>query len=44
MYSTLEKELIIPTPVFQPGEFHGRYSQWGLKESDMTEQLSLTLG
>ena len=44
MYSTLEKELIIPTPVLWPGEFQGRYSQWGLKESDTTEQLSLTLG
>ena len=31
-----------PTPVFLPGEFHGRkrslvgYSPWGCKESDMT--------
>ena len=24
-----------------PGEFHGLYSPWGHKESDMTEQLSL---
>ena len=35
------------TPVFLPGEFHGQrnlagYSPWGCKESDMTEQLSLT--
>ena len=35
-----------PTPVFLPGEFHGQrslegYSPWGLKESDMTEQLTL---
>ena len=30
-----------PTPVFWPGEFHGLYSPWGHKESDMTEQLSL---
>ena len=30
-----------PTPVFWPGEFHGLYSTWGRKESDMTEQLSL---
>ena len=35
-----------PTPVFLPREFHGQrslagYSQWGLKESDMTEQLTL---
>ena len=26
---------------FWPGEFHGLYSPWGHKESDMTEQLSL---
>ena len=25
------------TPVFWPGEFHGLYSPWGHKESDMTE-------
>ena len=31
------------TPVFWPGEFHGLYSPWGHKESDMTEQLSLSL-
>ena len=36
-----------PTLVFLPGEFHGQrslagYSPWGCKESDMTEQLSLT--
>ena len=35
------------TPVFLPGEFHGqksleRYSSWGSKESDKTEQLTLT--
>ena len=30
------------TPVFWPGEFHGLYSPWGGKESDMTEQLSLS--
>ena len=29
-----------PTPVFWPGEFHGLYTPWGCKESDMTEQLS----
>ena len=29
------------TPVFWPGEFHGLYSPWGHKESDMTERLSL---
>ena len=27
----------LPTPVFWPGEFHGLYSPWGLKELDMTE-------
>ena len=37
----------LPTLVFLPGEFHGQrslagYSSWGHKESDMTEQLSLT--
>ena len=36
-----------PTPVFLPGEFHRQrnlagYSPWGLKESGMTEQLTLT--
>ena len=35
-----------PTPVFLPGEFHGQrslagYSPWSLKESHMTEQLSM---
>ena len=30
------------TPVFWPGELHGLYSPWGCKESDMTEQLSLS--
>ena len=30
------------TPVFWPREFHGLYSPWGRKESDMTEQLSLS--
>ena len=33
----------LPTPVFGPGEFHGLYSPWGHKESDMTERLSLSL-
>ena len=37
-----------PTPVFLPGEFHGQrslvgYSPWGHKESDATEQLTLSL-
>ena len=36
-----------PTPVLLPGEFHGQrrlagYSTWGLKESDMTERITLT--
>ena len=26
----------LPTPVSWPREFHGLYSQWGCKESDMT--------
>ena len=30
------------TPLFGPGEFHGLYSPWGGKESDMTERLSLS--
>ena len=29
--------------LFWPEEFHGQYSPWGCKESDMTEQLSLSL-
>ena len=29
------------TPVFWPGDFHGLYSPWGHRESDMTERLSL---
>ena len=37
-----------PTPVFLPGESHGQrnlesYSPWDCKESDMTEQLSISL-
>ena len=37
-----------PTPVFLPGESHGQrslvgYSPWGCKESDTTEQLTLSL-
>ena len=31
----------VPTPVFWPGEFHGLYSPWGLKELDTTEWLLL---
>ena len=30
-----------PTPVFWSAEFHGLYTPWGCKESDMTEWLSL---
>ena len=29
------------TPLFWPEEFHGVYSTWGCKGSDMTEPLSL---
>ena len=29
-------------PVLWPGEFHGLYSPWGLKELNMTERLSLS--
>ena len=32
----------LPTPVFWPGEFHGLYGPWGLKESDTTERFSLS--
>ena len=36
-----------PTPVFLPGEFHGKrslagYSPWGHKESDTTEHARMT--
>ena len=31
----------LPTLVFWPGEFHGLYSPWALKELDTTERLSL---
>ena len=33
----------LPSSVFWPGEFHGLYSPWGHRESDMTEQLLLWL-
>ena len=33
----------LPTTVFWPGEYHGVYSPWGCKESDMTERLSLSM-
>ena len=32
----------LPTPVLWPGEFHGLYSPRSCKESDTTEQLSLS--
>ena len=32
----------LDTPVLWPGEFHGLYSPWGHKESDMTKRLSLS--
>ena len=28
--------------LFWPGEYHGLFSPWGLKESDLTERLSLS--
>ena len=36
--------VVMPTPVFLPGKFHGQrslvgYSPWGRKESDTTECL-----
>ena len=31
----------LPTLVLWPGEFHGLYSPWDCKESDITEKLSL---
>ena len=33
----------LPISVFPPGEFHGLCCPWGHKESDMIEQLSLSL-
>ena len=30
----------LPTPLFWPREFHGLYSLWDHKQSDMTERLS----
>ena len=32
----------LPIPVFWPREFHGLYSPWDRKESDITEWLSLS--
>ena len=31
------EEKRLPNPIFWPGEFHGLYSPWGHKESNMTE-------
>ena len=33
----------LPTPVFWPGEFHRLYCPQGRRESDLTEQLSLSM-
>ena len=33
----------LPTLVFWPEEFHGLYSPWGRKESDMTKRLKKKL-
>ena len=33
----------LPTPVYRPREFHGLYGSQGRKESETTEQLSLSL-
>ena len=43
----LEEEMTA-TPLFLPREFHGQrslagYNPWGLEESDMPEQLTLSL-
>ena len=32
----------LPTPVFWHGGFHGLYSPWGCRESDVTERLNWT--
>ena len=46
-YSSFWRRKWQPTPVFLPGESHGRkglvgYSLWGCKELDMTKQLTHT--
>ena len=46
-YSSFWRRKWQPTPVFLPGESHGRrglvgYSLWGCKESDTTKQLTHT--
>ena len=38
-----EEGIGYPLPVFWTGEFHELYSTWGHKESDKTEQLSVSL-
>ena len=38
---SMEKGRVL-TPEFWPGEFHGLYSPWSHKESDMAERLSLS--
>ena len=40
--STWRRECL-PTPLYWPGEFHGLYNPWGCKESDIIEQLSLSM-
>ena len=47
MHETWTSEWLLPAPVFLPGEFHGQrslsgYSPWGHKESNTTEQFSLS--
>ena len=34
-------KILLPTPGFWPGEFHGLYSLWGHKKLDTTERCSL---
>ena len=36
------EEIGLPTPVFWPGDFHGLYSPWGLKEADTIARFSLS--
>ena len=36
----LEKGML-PPPLFWPGEFHGLYSPWGLKDSDFSELVAM---
>ena len=39
-----EKGKRVPASVFWLGEFHGLYSPWGLKESDMSEPATASQG